>query len=56
MWRLAWGAALGKSERITDLFGRFLMLVTALVPQIGSDHALEIAKFAQRCGLMALTW
>jgi fumarate hydratase class II len=38
-------------ERITDLLGRSLMLVTALVPHIGYDRAAEIAKLAQGQGL-----
>jgi fumarate hydratase class II len=38
-------------ERITDLLGRSLMLVTALVPHIGYDRAAEIAKLAQGEGL-----
>jgi fumarate hydratase class II len=38
-------------ERITDLLGRSLMLVTALVPHIGYDRAAEIAKLAQAEGL-----
>lgn len=35
-------------ERITELLGRSLMLVTALVPHIGYDRAAEIAKKAHR--------
>ncbi len=38
-------------ERITDLLGRSLMLVTALVPHIGYDRTAEIAKLAQGEGL-----
>jgi fumarate hydratase class II len=38
-------------ERITDLLGRSLMLVTALVPHIGYDRAAQIAKLAQGQGL-----
>ncbi len=38
-------------ERIADLLGRSLMLVTALVPHIGYDRAAEIAKLAQGEGL-----
>lgn len=38
-------------ERITDLLGRSLMLVTALVPHIGYDRAAEIAQLAQAEGL-----
>jgi fumarate hydratase, class II len=37
-------------ERIADLVGRSLMLVTALTPRIGYDKATEIAKKAHREG------
>jgi fumarate hydratase class II len=37
-------------ERIADLVGRSLMLVTALAPHIGYDRAAEIAKKAHREG------
>jgi fumarate hydratase class II len=37
-------------ERIHDLLGRSLMLVTALTPTIGYDKAGEIAKKAHREG------
>ena len=37
-------------QRITDLMGRSLMLVTALVPHIGYDKAAEIAKHANHEG------
>jgi fumarate hydratase class II len=37
-------------ERIADLVGRSLMLVTALSPHIGYDKAAEIAKKAHRDG------
>jgi fumarate hydratase class II len=37
-------------ERIADLVGRSLMLVTALTPRIGYDKAAEIAKKAHREG------
>ena len=37
-------------QRITDLMGRSLMLVTALVPHIGYDKAAEIAKKAHHDG------
>jgi fumarate hydratase class II len=37
-------------ERIADLVGRSLMLVTALAPRIGYDRAAEIAKKAHREG------
>jgi fumarate hydratase class II len=37
-------------ERIAELLERSLMLVTALTPQIGYDHAAEIAKRAHRDG------
>ncbi len=37
-------------ERIAELVGRSLMLVTALAPQIGYDRAAEIAKRAHRDG------
>ena len=38
-------------ERIADLLGRSLMLVTALVPHIGYDRAAAIAKQAHAEGL-----
>ena len=37
-------------ERIADLVERSLMLVTALTPLIGYDHAAEIARHAHREG------
>jgi fumarate hydratase, class II len=37
-------------ERIEELMGRSLMLVTALTPHIGYDKAAEIAKHAHREG------
>jgi fumarate hydratase class II len=37
-------------ERIADLVGRSLMLVTALTPRIGYDKAAEIAKKAHHEG------
>ena len=37
-------------DRIADLVGRSLMLVTALAPHIGYDKAAEIAKRAHREG------
>jgi fumarate hydratase class II len=37
-------------ERIAELVGRSLMLVTALAPQIGYDKAAQIAKKAHREG------
>ena len=37
-------------ERIGDLVGRSLMLVTALAPEIGYDKAAEVAKTAHRNG------
>jgi len=37
-----------REERIAELLGRSLMLVTALVPHIGYDKAAEIAKKAHR--------
>jgi fumarate hydratase class II len=37
-------------ERIADLVGRSLMLVTALSPHIGYDRAAEIAKKAHHDG------
>ncbi len=37
-------------ERIADLMGRSLMLVTALTPHIGYDKAAEIAKHAHKTG------
>jgi fumarate hydratase class II len=38
------------TERIADLVGRSLMLVTALTPRIGYDKAAEIAKAAHHDG------
>ena len=38
-------------DRIADLVGRSLMLVTALAPEIGYDNAAEIAKHAHHEGL-----
>jgi fumarate hydratase class II len=38
------------TERIAELVGRSLMLVTALAPRIGYDKAAEIAKKAHREG------
>ena len=40
-----------RRERIAELLGRSLMLVTALTPHIGYDRAAEIAKTAHRDGL-----
>ena len=37
-------------ERIADLVGRSLMLVTALSPRIGYDRAAEVAKKAHHEG------
>ncbi|HUW51281.1 MAG TPA: class II fumarate hydratase [Sulfuricella sp.] len=37
-------------ERIAELMARSLMLVTALTPHIGYDHAAQIAKRAHRDG------
>ncbi|GGD74419.1 fumarate hydratase class II [Croceicoccus mobilis] len=37
-------------ERIADLVGRSLMLVTALAPEIGYDNAAKIAKHAHESG------
>jgi fumarate hydratase class II len=37
--------------RITELMNRSLMLVTALAPEIGYDHAATIAKHAHKKGL-----
>jgi fumarate hydratase class II len=37
-------------ERIAELVGRSLMLVTALAPEIGYDHAAKIAKHAHEHG------
>ena len=37
-------------ERIAEQMERSLMLVTALTPHIGYDHAAEIAKCAHRDG------
>ncbi|KRB79391.1 fumarate hydratase [Sphingomonas sp. Root710] len=38
-------------QRIADLVGRSLMLVTALAPEIGYDNAAKIAKHAHHEGL-----
>lgn len=38
-------------ERISELMGRSLMLVTALAPEIGYDNAAAIAKHAHKKGL-----
>jgi fumarate hydratase, class II len=38
-------------ERIAELVGRSLMLVTALNPHIGYDKAAQIAKKAHREGI-----
>lgn len=38
-------------ERIADLLGRSLMLVTALAPHIGYDRAAQIAKRAHQSGI-----
>ncbi|WP_114954439.1 class II fumarate hydratase [Sphingosinicella terrae] len=38
-------------QRIADLMNRSLMLVTALAPEIGYDHAAKIAKNAHEKGL-----
>jgi fumarate hydratase class II len=38
-------------ERIAELMGRSLMLVTALAPEIGYDNAAAIAKHAHKKGL-----
>lgn len=37
-------------ERIADLVGRSLMLVTALAPKIGYDNAAAVAKAAHKRG------
>jgi fumarate hydratase class II len=37
--------------RITELMNRSLMLVTALAPEIGYDHAATIAKHAHKQGM-----
>ncbi len=37
-------------DRIAELVGRSLMLVTALAPEIGYDHAAKIAKHAHEHG------
>jgi fumarate hydratase, class II len=37
-------------DRITELMGRSLMLVTALAPHIGYDRAAQIAKHAHHDG------
>jgi fumarate hydratase class II len=38
-------------ERIRELLGRSLMLVTALNPHIGYDNAARIAKHAHKKGI-----
>ena len=38
-------------QRIAELVGRSLMLVTALAPEIGYDNAAKIAKHAHHAGL-----
>jgi fumarate hydratase class II len=38
-------------DRIAELMGRSLMLVTALAPEIGYDNAAAIAKHAHKKGL-----
>ncbi|HJU77201.1 MAG TPA: class II fumarate hydratase, partial [Sphingomicrobium sp.] len=38
-------------ERIAELMGRSLMLVTALAPEIGYDNAAKIAKHAHQRGI-----
>lgn len=38
-------------ERIADLVARSLMLVTALVPELGYDRAAAIARLAEEAGL-----
>jgi fumarate hydratase class II len=48
-----WGALLHfriSDERIAELLGRSLMLVTALPPHIGYDRAADIAGHAHRSG------
>jgi fumarate hydratase class II len=37
-------------DRIAELVGRSLMLVTALAPEIGYDNAAKIAKHAHQKG------
>jgi fumarate hydratase class II len=37
-------------QRIAELMGRSLMLVTALAPEIGYDNAAAIAKHAHKTG------
>ena len=37
-------------DRIADLLGRSLMLVTALAPTIGYDNATKVAKTAHKNG------
>jgi fumarate hydratase class II len=37
-------------DRIKELVGRSLMLVTALAPEIGYDNAAKIAKYAHQKG------
>jgi fumarate hydratase class II len=39
------------AERINELLGRSLMLVTALAPHIGYDRAARIARHAHETGL-----
>jgi fumarate hydratase class II len=38
-------------ERIAELMGRSLMLVTALAPEVGYDNAAKIAKHAHQRGI-----
>jgi fumarate hydratase class II len=38
-------------KRIAELMEKSLMLVTALAPEIGYDHAAKIAKYAHEKGL-----
>ena len=38
-------------QRIAELVGRSLMLVTALTPEIGYDNAAKIAKYAHAEGM-----
>jgi len=38
-------------QRIGELMGRSLMLVTALAPEIGYDNAATIAKHAHKKGM-----
>jgi fumarate hydratase class II len=45
------GGIVANRDRLAELMERSLMLVTALVPHIGYDKAVEIAHRAQRDGL-----